>query len=373
MTVSGIGEKGRSSALPFWPLVVLLLSPATPGCGGSSPASPSPSAGSGPSDRVQVSGVLSGFYDLSKRISATTPTLSTFPPVQTTTSSSGAFLFQDVAVGTYTLSFSGQEHIERTLTVQLTSGGPNDLGTIEAVERRVGAFEFSVEMADEMLRQSFYQGNIDRNATARWVAAPTVYVDLDSLQPFQRQVTFPPNGTCPAPTGTLLDTIRDAVKVRVPELTGGILRPALVEVRPPSQLPPERTPGTVIIRGGIADGVLGTHVGDANAKNEKLWGIIELGTKDPRTGDIGPVNRDTTAHELGHAPGRAHTNLGLTIMAQRTNRSCLPSLNDKMYGEYHYRRPPGTRSPDDTRAVEIVVGRVASPSSPALATLSGPV
>jgi hypothetical protein len=322
-------------------------------CGGSNAPTP-PTTPSSPT-AVSVSGTLTGFYDTSKRYSGTTATLATVPPMIATVNAAGRFDFASVPPGIYALAFTGPEHVDRAVKVQIVSGGGNDLGTIDAVERTVGEFEFRTPKADELMRAPTQALGL---ASSRWVITPTVYVDVDSLEPFQSSVIFGPGGTCPTPTGRLLETIRDAVNVRAPELTGGRMRPALVEVRPSSSMPAARSAGTITVRGGTLPGTLGGAADwEFNSRNEIVWGAIVLATVNA-AGGLGNTDRTIAAHELGHTFGWSHTTIGLSIMGESGHRSCLPSLEDKMYGEYHYRRPPGTRSPDDTTAVETIVGQI---------------
>ena len=95
-----------------------------------------------------------------------------------------------------------------------------------------------------------------------------------------------------------------------------------------------------------------------NSNYEIISAEIGLSTSNG-AGGAGNVDRSTTTHELGHALGRAHSTAP-SVMGGGGTGTCLPTLNDRMYGEYHYRRPPGTRSPDDTTHVETIRGRVSS-------------
>ena len=226
---------------------------------------------------------------------------------------------------------------------------------MEAVERAVGAFQFNTAIADEMLRLP-----VGGNAvTVRWLAPPVIYVDVESLEPHQSQVFYPAAGACQTPVGRLLDAIRDSVSTRAPELIGGRLALSLVEVRPSSAMPPMRTPGVIRITGYVAPGNLAGY-GDPffNSNYEIISAEIGLSTSNG-AGGAGNVDRSTTTHELGHALGRAHSTAP-SVMGGGGTGTCLPTLNDRMYGEYHYRRPPGTRSPDDTTQVETIRGRVSS-------------
>jgi hypothetical protein len=314
--------------------------------------SPSPAS-------VSVMGRLTGFYDSARRLGGSTATLATLPPTVATTTAEGTFEFSSVQPGTYTLSFSGPDHIDRAVTVQVVAGGANDIGVIDAVERTVGAFQFNTAMADEMLRLPIDVGGSVEAGTARWITTPTVYLDIDSLEPFQSKVFYPPAGTCQTPVGRLLDAIRDAVSIRAPELAGGRLRPSFIEVSPSSAMPAVGTPGTILIRGGTLPGSL-AGVADPliNARHEITSAVIVLSTMTAE-GGLGNVDRTTTTHELGHAFGRNHSTIDFSVMGERNLASCLPTLNDQRYGEYHYRRPPGTRSPDDTTRVETIQGRLA--------------
>lgn len=140
---------------------------------------------------VIVRGRLTGFYDAATRFSGSTATLATVPAMVAMPSVDGTFEFASVPPGTYKLTFSGPEHIERTVTAQVMAGGANDLGVIDAVERTIGAFQFNLAMADEMLRLPVDIDGGGEVGTARWVTTPTVYVDLASLEPHQKPGVLP--------------------------------------------------------------------------------------------------------------------------------------------------------------------------------------
>ena len=135
-----------------WDRRALLLTLLLVGCGSSNPASPTPPPSAA---ALSVAGTLAGFYDASKRFSGSTATLATVPPKTATVTADGSFQFADVSAGTYTLSFAGPDHIDRAVSVQVIAGGANDLGTIDAVERAVGEFQFNLQMFNEMARTSY--------------------------------------------------------------------------------------------------------------------------------------------------------------------------------------------------------------------------
>lgn len=334
----------------------LLLGVGLWGCEGSTPTEPSPPAA--PAEvGVSVRGRLTGFYDAATRFSGTSATLATVPPVVATPAVDGTFEFASVPPGVYKLTFTGPGHIERAVTAEVMAGGANDLGVIDAVERTVGAFQFNLAMADEMLRLPIDVDGRSEVGTARWVTTPTVYVDLPSLEPHQSRVFYPPAGRCPVPVGRLLETIRDAVAVRAPELTGNRLRPMLVEVSSSAEMPAVGTPGTILITGGFVSGHFAGFADQViNQRFEITSAVIVLSTIS-ETGGPGNVDRTTTTHELGHAFGRNHTTMDVSVMGDPPFQGCTPTLHDLRYGEYQYRRPPGTRSPDDTSRVETIRGR----------------
>ncbi len=330
--------------------VALLLA-----CGGDGPTAPPPPPPPPPpgASPVDVSGTVGGFFDPSTSYAGS---VVTFEPAAA--AAAGAQLdglvdggngwrVEAVAPGDYLVTFSGASHLERRVRLRVQAGGDNLFGLIDLVESR----GFRLAAYDEIYRQRSFSPPNMSNANSRWVAPPRFSFVEEHFEELGGD------------GAALRARIRDFIRDRLPEVSQGVMAGARIGAGSAVE-----TPGNLCRSGGpVADlevvvdavesftGPGGDRLGGATSVcpvggNELARGILTFA---PIAG--GPV----IAHEFGHLLGAQHLNsaAGSSIMRLPLTVDDFTPM-DRRHLEYLYRRPPATRSPDDTSHLGAITGQV---------------
>lgn len=301
----------RWLALAFAPLLMR--------CGGAEgPTSPG-SPGGGTTVSGRVVGTLGGAPVAGARVSA--------GGTSATTDGAGAFQIAVPGTGDVRVEVGASGHVTRT-TFFRPGGAPPVLDLIEPSSL------WLLDFYRELCRDGAGGGS------------------LKALNPIPRELKFyidqrpePPLNR-PIPDSAV-DTVREAIRTVLPLLTRGRFVGSEVEVG--TSPPPDRTPGTVVIRwnpievsqlGGAASGLAYTVGGD--------WNVVVLRNIE---------STESVFHELGHVLGLYHPLSGLRpslMLGSGVPERPHFTQWDILHANVLYARPPGNSDIDNDPAGYVV-------------------
>ncbi len=204
---------------------------------------------------------------------------------------------------------------------------------------RAGAGEWPVLPATFDIAAFDDMGREYEPRTIRWITAPHVYFDVT-----------PPVGIPGPEVDAWIAETRAVLGTFVTEWTDGRL--PVASVTSGTRPPPEGTPGTIVIRMSESpdDYPQSRTVGLARtfwSSDRAIYaGRILLRFSLVRGADLAWARRGVVGHELGHALGVGHMDLGRpSLMTPSISTSALTSF-DRDVADVLYSRAPGTSHPD---------------------------
>jgi hypothetical protein len=289
-------------------LLALVVGLLGSGCGGSSPAGPSP-----------VNPPTSTTVTLTGRLTATNGGQA-LPDVQAvlgattaTTDGSGSFSASGLPTTSATLSLTGSSIVPRTLQVAML--GTRDL----AVDAIALGGQFDLNFYRQFVRDSTENANLQW--IRRWTTSPNLYLQT---------------GLADARTLELIERI---ARESVPQWTNNTLQIATVERGPDSRV-------------GVAGWLTVLF-----SEDPRYCGLSDIGrsggtiTFYPKTATCGcdgsAIRARTIRHEFGHAMGFYHTDNPTDAMYRVASQCDMPlSARERYHAAIAYTRPVGNQDPD---------------------------
>lgn len=285
------------------------------------PSSPGPITDSGTTVSGRVVGVISGNPVAGARVNA--------GGASATTDGSGAFRLNVPGAGDARVEVSGPGIITRNTFFRI--------GGLEPVFDLIEASGlWNLDFYRELCRDSSGGGSLKPLSPV--TREPRVYVDRRPESGLNRPIP-----------DSAVDTVREAIATVLPLLTRGKLVGAQVEVG--MNPPPDRTPGTVVIRwnpvevsqvAGAASGIAYNVGGD--------WNVVVLRNID---------STESIFHELGHVLGLYHP-LGSIRPSYMIGSGVAERPHFTQWDIHHanilHARPPGNTDPDSDPAGFVVNG-----------------
>jgi len=310
--------------------------------------------GSGPSGPVSgnVQGSVEGLLNPGTSFSGTTVQAG---GVSTQVTTANEFGF-DLPAGRHTLTFTGNRHTTRMISIDVVDGAVNRFDGLDLVETP----EFNLAAFDDIYRE-------DGDGTFRWVRTPKVFVDRGSLSQlpqgwdfFQREI------------------IDKNLRGRMGQLTNGVWGNLDIRVGNFKELPIE-SPCLEVgnfelhFRGVVDDcGRDGGNITLGIAShcvfsegNEAVTAVVTFNKC---------TSQSTVTHEIIHTLCSRHLDntTASSVMTPFTD-STIDDMTpmDANHIRYMYRRPPGVRTPDNSVNLEVFTSSFLGGSSNFLGGFSG--
>ena len=282
------------------------------GDGSSIPTSPGTVAGGGATVSGRVVGVISGSPVAGARVNAA--------GASATSDGSGAFRLNVRGSGDVRVELSGGGVVTRNTSFRVAGPDP----VFDLIE---ASGLWNLDFYRELCRDSAGGGSLKPLSTV--TREPRFYIDRRPEAGLNRPIP-----------DSAVDTVREAIVTVLPLLTRGKLVGSQIEVG--VDPPPDRTPGTVVIRwnpvevsqvAGAASGIAYNVGGD--------WNAVVLRNVD---------STESIFHEVGHVLGLYHP-LGSIRPSYMIGSGVAPRPHFTQWDVHHanilYARPPGNTDQDN--------------------------